>query len=65
MITVGINRNEEARRFRIYKTFEEAKEHCYPGATVVRAVNTYFQSERLGFIVMDVHEANFRMIGER
>lgn len=64
MMKVAINRDEELQRFKIYKTFEEAKDNCYPSATVVLAVNTYYQNEELGYIVMDAMEADFRRVSK-
>lgn len=61
MIKVGINRDEELHRFKIYKTYEEASAHWYPTALVVKAVNSYSHNE-LGYIVMDECEADFRRV---
>lgn len=62
MITVPINRNEQEKRFRIYKTAKEAMQNCEPGFTTVRAVNTYWTSEFIGYINMNDAEADFRML---
>ena len=59
MIKVGINRDEELHRFKIYERFEEARKDCYPTATVVLAVNSYY-GNKIGYIVMDSCEADFR-----
>lgn len=61
MWTVGINKDEQAGRFEIYKSFDEAREHCYPTAMVVKAVDSYYNTP-LGFIVMDSAEADFRRV---
>lgn len=63
MIKVGINRDEELNRFKIYETFDEARQDCYPTATVVEAVNSY-HGNKLGYIVMDQCEVDFRRIGK-
>ena len=62
MLTVSINRREEWERFKIYKTFEEARKHCYPGVSVCKAVNTYYTSEHIGYIIMDNCEAEMRQL---